>query len=194
MSLNVKNLSKSFGEKTIFSNFSFDFEETGIYVITGASGIGKTTFLRMIAGLDNNYTGEIYNGGRKNVTFAFQEYRLFPTLTALENAVIPNGDIKNISLVQEAKEMLTLLGFSESDLMLYPRELSGGMKQRVSLVRAFLRKSPIVLLDEPTKELNLQIVQSLYTLIRNEAERRLVIIVSHHSEDVKNLNAKEIIL
>ena len=192
MGLILKNLAKSFENKIIFNGFSYNFDSVGIYAIVGDSGVGKTTLLRMIAGLDENYRGEILGGGIANVSYAFQEHRLFPELCALENAVIANGDMKDDSLVKNAKELLFTLGFAEKDLSLLPNELSGGMKQRVSLVRAFLRKKPILLLDEPTKELDVGIINSLYKLIKTEAERRAVIIVSHHSEDIENLGAVQI--
>lgn len=192
MPLQLKKIRKRFDDKIIFQDFSYTFSEAGVYAIIGDSGVGKTTLLRMIAGIDNSYGGEILGGGVQNVSFAFQEYRLFSNLTALENAVIANGDMKNESLVNEAKEVLFALGFSEKDLSLLPSELSGGMKQRVALTRAFLRKKPILLLDEPTKELDETIREALYKLIIKEAEKRLVIIVSHHIEDILRLKAVEI--
>ena len=82
--LELKNVTKSFGEKQIFKDFSHSFN-TGIYIIKGTSGIGKTTLLRMISGLDTNFDGEISGGGIQNVSLSFQEYRLFEHLNAIEN-------------------------------------------------------------------------------------------------------------
>ena len=84
MSLRIKNLSKSFDDKNVISNLSYEFPERGLFGIVGESGIGKTTLLRIIAGLDNDYSGEVVGGGIRKVSFAFQEHRLFPTLTSLE--------------------------------------------------------------------------------------------------------------
>lgn len=192
MQLTLINATKSFEDKAILENFSYDFSDTGIFALLGESGSGKTTLLRMIAGLDSDYSGEIQGGGIKNVSFAFQEYRLFPELTALENAVIANGDKNDTNLSEKARKLLLTLGFSEGDLELLPHELSGGMKQRVSLTRAFLRNTPILLLDEPTKELDENIRKTLYEIIRAESEKRLVIIVSHQSEDLEELGAVKI--
>ena len=192
MSLRLVNISKKFDKKIIFDGFSYDFSKTGVYALIGNSGTGKTTLLRIISGLDTNFSGEVIDGGIKNTSFAFQEYRLFPQLCALDNAVIANGEPDDTHLVERGKELLLRLGFSESDLTLLPSELSGGMKQRVSLVRAILRDTPVLLLDEPTKELDEEIRASLYEIIKEESERRLVIIVSHHNEDFEYIDTKKI--
>lgn len=192
--LEIKNLSKSFDGKTLFGNFNLSFKDKGVYAIVGESGIGKTTLLRMIAGLDNEYTGEIVGGGTKKVSFAFQEYRLFPWLSAIDNVISAISDRKDEAVYNKAYDMLSTLGFSESDMNLTPNELSGGMKQRVSIARAMLFDRPILLLDEPTKELdpgNSDIVRSL---IIEESRRRLVILVTHRQEDVSLINAEEILL
>ena len=183
MGLKIKNLNKNFDEKNIFENFSYEFEEKGVYAVTGESGRGKTTLLRMISGLDKNYSGEIFGGGFESVSYAFQEYRLFPALSAIENLTEATG-----ASYEEAEKMLLSLCFSKSDLNLRPAELSGGMKQRVSLARAFLKKSPVLLLDEPTKELDAELKSILYSLIKDESKSRLVIFVSHSNEDIAALN------
>ncbi|MBQ8303106.1 MAG: ABC transporter ATP-binding protein [Clostridia bacterium] len=185
--LSIKELSKSYGEKKLFENFSYEFPNAGVYVISGNSGIGKTTLLRMIAGLDTSYKGKIIGGGTQNVSFAFQEYRLFPELTALQNAFFANSDTKSEA---ECKSILFSLGFTDVDINLLPNELSGGMKQRVSLARAFLKDAPILLLDEPTKELDPQNVDLVYRQILMYSKNKLVIIVSHNEDDAVKLNAE----
>lgn len=192
MSLSILNLDKSFGKKQIFKSFSFTFPDNGIYSISGDSGVGKTTLLRMIAGLDRDYSGEILGGGLENVAFVFQEYRLFPTLSAIENVIIPNGDIKDESLKRKAENLLSALDFKESDFDADISELSGGMKQRISIVRAFLSKAPILLLDEPSKELDPGIRKKLCEIIIEYAKSRLIILVSHHREDIDALAAIDI--
>ena len=194
MALKIKNLYKSFGEKKIFEDFSYSFTDNGLYALLGNSGIGKTTLLRIIAGLDKKYRGEIIGGGVKNVSFVFQEYRLFPRLSAIENAVIPNGDMSDELLVSKACALLTRLGFTSDELSLLPDELSGGMKQRVAIVRALLRDTPILLLDEPSKELDLRLKETLYNVVKEESDKRLVIIVTHDVSDLENLSATRITL
>jgi ABC-type nitrate/sulfonate/bicarbonate transport system ATPase subunit len=186
MALKIENLSKSFGDKVIFTSFSYEFPENGLFVLNGISGKGKTTLLRIIAGLDTDYEGAMKGGGIENTSFAFQEYRLFPTLSALENVVVPNGNIKDEKLKKQGAEFLSLLGFSIEDMKLKPASLSGGMKQRVSIARALMRKKPILLLDEPSKELDDALRQILYKLIYNEANERLVILVTHNKEELIN--------
>ena len=192
MSLSLKGIKKAFGEKNIFDGFSYDFSDTGLYLIKGDSGIGKTTLLRIISGIDKNFTGSITGGGIKNVSFAFQEYRLFPQLNMLENLTKAVYEKATENDVLKAKNILLSLGFSENDFHLFPNELSGGMKQRVSLARAFLRKTPILLLDEPTKELDETLCKNVRALISKESESRLVIMVSHSEADMELLNPVKI--
>ena len=190
MGLKIFIENKSFDKKQIFKNLSLELPERGVFVISGESGAGKTTLLRMISGLDTKFSGEISGGGIKNCSVAFQEYRLFPTLSAVDNVIFANYDKKTAENEKEAKLVLSSLGFSEEDSSLYPDELSGGMKQRVSLARAFLRKAPILLLDEPTKELDGDNAKKVINRIKTEAEHRLVLAVSHRQEDAELLGAE----
>ena len=188
MNLRINNLSKKYGEKILLDNFSFSFDESGIYFITGDSGVGKTTLLRIIAGLDNDFSGTVKNGGFSNVSFMFQEYRLFPMLSATKNAALSQG--KNG--YPEALTMLKRLGFDDTDLNKKPSELSGGMKQRVAFARAILKKSPIVILDEPTKELDQDSVSAMLQIISEESLKRLILIVTHDNI-AKKLSVKNVI-
>ena len=187
MSLTIKGLTKVFENKQIFSNFSYSFSGKGLYVITGDSGIGKTTLLRIIAGLDEKYTGSVLEGGFDNVSFSFQEYRLFEGLTALENITEVVFEKADKNDIEKAKSLLFSLGFKESELTLFPSELSGGMKQRVSLARAFLKPCSILILDEPTKELDDELCKKVRDLMKEEAKKRLVLTVTHSETDIKEL-------
>ncbi len=193
MSLSIKNLTKAFDKKVVFSGFSYEFLNKGLYLIKGESGVGKTTLLRMISGLDNAYSGDILGGGLSKVSFAFQEYRLFPTLTAIENVMVSSKS-ENESDLKKARAYLEKLGFTSLDMNLYPSELSGGMKQRVALARAFLSDAEILLLDEPTKELDPALSSTVLDMIKEEAKRRLVIMVSHVEGDENRLSATKILI
>ncbi len=187
MSLSLINLKKSFGEKKIFENFSYHFNEKGLYIITGESGVGKTTLLRIICGLDENYDGFVLGGGFKNTSFVFQEHRLFPQLSLIEN-LTEIFEFNSDEMQLLSKEILIKLGFSEKDFPLLPAELSGGMKQRVSIARAILKNAPILLLDEPTKELDEALREKVISLIEEESKKRLVIMVTHNEAEIASLN------
>ncbi len=187
--LKLTNITKSFGDKLIFNGFSYSFPEKGIFALVGESGVGKTTLLRLIGGLDTDFSGQISGSGRKNISMAFQEYRLFPTLSALENVLIGASNKPTEEERGAALELLLSLGFSKEDSFLLPEALSGGMKMRVSLARAVMRKAPILLLDEPTKELDEENKYSVLDVIKTEGEKRLVIMVTHNKRDTELLSA-----
>ncbi len=190
MSLIISDLKKSFGGKVIFNGFSYSFKDFGAYALTGESGVGKTTLLRMIAGLDTDYSGKISGGGVGKVSFAFQEHRLFPSLSALHNVVLANYDEITEDAISKAKKILLALGIGDEDMHLLPSELSGGMRARISLARAFLKDSEILLLDEPSKELDEANKERVLDLIRRESRRRLVIMVTHSLYDAERCGAE----
>ena len=184
----LTNISKSYGDKSILKDFSLTVKENSICIITGDSGCGKTTLLRIISGLDTDYTGEIVGISPSDCAFVFQEYRLFPTLSALDNvALTAKGEKEEKRDI--AKKILFDLKFNESDLYKLPSELSGGMKQRVSLARALASDRPVMLFDEPTKELDKSLRQELYEIIKKLSKNKTVIMVSHLTEDVKELSS-----
>lgn len=189
MSLSVKNIFKNFEDKQVLNDFSYNFSDRGIYALMGESGIGKTTLLRIIAGLEKDYRGEVIDGGVSKVSFCFQEHRLFPELTAIENVVFAISDGKDTAVYDNATELLLKMGLGMEDISLLPEALSGGMKQRVSIARALMKDTPILLLDEPTKELDPQNASVVRELIYQESKKRLVILVSHNKEDSESLNA-----
>ena len=172
----ISSLTKKYDDKIVFDNFNFRFDSNGMCFLLGNSGVGKTTFLRIIAGLDKDFTGTVHGFGA--ISMMFQEYRLFPWLSALDNALLSVTDIKPDD-VERAKLLLLDLGFSEEETRLKPGALSGGMKQRVSFVRAIIRDSDTVLLDEPFKELDPGIVKVMYDIIEKDCANRLYIIVTH---------------
>ena len=180
MGITVKSLSKRFDSRVVFDNFSFNFPDKGIVLLSGRSGSGKTTLLRIISGIDNNYDGEVIGVG--TVSYAFQEHRLLPWTTVLGNITVAAFQDVTATQLQEAKELLLRLGFSENDFSLYPSQLSGGMRQRVSLARAFAHASDVLILDEPTKELDRELCNTVYELIEEQSRSRTVILVTH--EDV----------
>ena len=192
MSLKIKNLFKSFDKKTIFRDFSFIFQENGIYALKGDSGVGKTTLLRIIAGLDRKFSGTVTGGGARNVSYCFQEHRLFPSLTAFDNVYKVAFSEESYHAQKLTRQMLKRLNFTDSDMLLLPDELSGGMRQRVAFARAVLKNSKILLLDEPTKELDTALRDILLEIIKEEAKKRLIIFVTHKPEEIEILGARVI--
>ena len=183
----LKNIKKSFNGDIIFDDLSLAIERNKLTLITGESGCGKTTLLRIIAGLDKDFSGEISGLEPSECAFSFQEYRLFPSLNAFENVyLVTNGDKEKRKEI--AENALLELGFSREDLSKFPDELSGGMKQRVALARVFVSDKSVLLLDEPTKELDAELIKILYKKIKSRLNSATVIMVTHMVEDIKEFS------
>jgi NitT/TauT family transport system ATP-binding protein len=156
----VKNVKKSFGDKLVFDSLNCLFHANSVTAITGPSGCGKTTLLRMIAGLDKTYSGNILHAYDR-MAYVFQEYRLLDWLTVYENIAFVIED-SPITPEQHA-QIMELLAMVELDDFkdYYPSELSGGMKQRVSLCRAFIYPGNLILMDEPFSSLDYELKQKI---------------------------------
>ena len=153
----VKKLNVTFGEKAIFRDFSLSFEKGRITCILGPSGSGKTTLLKAMAGLLPNAKFDAEE--RATCSYIFQEPRLLPHLTALDNlAVVLPGKIKENRA--KAREFLSDMELADAEGK-YPSELSGGMAQRVSIARGLLFDAPLLLMDEPFKGLDLALQERL---------------------------------
>lgn len=187
--LRIKNLCVSFGETPILENFSFFCENIGCTALMGASGIGKTTLLRVIAGLLPHNEGEIENTFSR-ISVKFQEPRLFDWLTVKENvAAVLEGE----NTAEAALEWLRAVDL-EADADKYPRELSGGMAQRVALARALAYEGDLLLLDEPFSAVDEATKAPLLALIREYAKTHAVILVTHSREEAELLNARIVTL
>ena len=139
--ISVKNISKSFGAHAVLRDFSVEIPLCGVTVLRGSSGAGKTTLFRLLLGLERADAGEIVGMSGRKPAVVFQEDRLLPWATALENSALGSDDAR-------AADALEKLGLGES-LCLLPRELSGGMKRRVAIARALAYQGDILFLDEP---------------------------------------------
>lgn len=203
--LELKGISKSFGSKKIFENFNFKIEEGKVLSLVGPSGGGKTTLLRMLAGLESIDSGEvIYKDeklaidqleSRKLLGFVFQDFQLFPHLSVLENLVI--SPIKTAGVSKEdaekkALELLERLGLKEH-ASVYPYSLSGGQKQRVALARAMMIDPQIIGYDEPTSALDPELRQEVEKLILQNKEAGMTQIVVTHDLDFAQAISDEII-
>ena len=176
--LKIKNITASYENETIISNLSYEFEDQKKYAITGRSGIGKTTLINLLCGLKKPDNGEI-ESSYVRPAYMFQEPRLFPWLTALENLMLVTSD------KARAEALLTSLLYEKEALSKYPHELSGGMKQRVSIARALCFDGDILLMDEPFKGLDKEMRQSIRKIVFDYAKDKTVIMITHDAEDTE---------
>ena len=175
----AENISFAYGDAPVLKNFSESFMHGNIYAITGASGIGKTTLLNLLAGLLKPQQGSIDTTDER-ISYIFQEPRLFPWLNSLENvsAVCNNKEL--------AAKTLSLF-FDDSDVQKkYPSELSGGMKQRVSIARAMAYSPTAILMDEPFRGLDQETKERVRAILFDHirSNQCIGIIVTHDKEDL----------
>jgi len=202
--LQVNNLTREFksGSKllTVVNNINFGIEEGTSCAIVGPSGSGKTTLLGLCAGLDRPNSGEVILRGvnlnplseddrasvrNKHVGFVFQTFQLVPTLTAIENVMVPlelRGEgTKEVRI--RAKELLEEVGLGDRTHH-YPTQLSGGEQQRVAIARAFINEPKILFADEPTGNLDTETGEYIEKLIfdLNEKQQTTLVLVTHDLE------------
>ena len=198
--LELRNINKAFGGKQILTNFSLSIPEKQILAIVGPSGGGKTTLLRMLAGLETIDSGEIYYNDeslaidelekRNLLGFVFQDFQLFPHLSVLENLTL--SPIKTMNMDKEAAEkkargLLEQLGLAgHADAFSF--SLSGGQKQRVALARAMMIDPEIIGYDEPTSALDPELRLEVEKLILQNKERGMTqIVVTHDLQFAENI-------
>ena len=198
--LELRNINKAFAGKQILTNFSLSIPEKQILAIVGPSGGGKTTLLRMLAGLETIDSGEIYYNGeslaidelekRNLLGFVFQDFQLFPHLSVLDNLTL--SPIKTMSMEKEVAEkkarglleQLGLAGHADT----FPFSLSGGQKQRVALARAMMINPEIIGYDEPTSALDPELRLEVEKLILQNKERGMTqIVVTHDLQFAENI-------
>ena len=198
--LELRNISKKFGDKQILKDFNLIVPEKQVLAIVGPSGGGKTTLLRMLAGLETIDSGQvIYNGEILDVTelekrnllgFVFQDFQLFPHLSVLENLTLSPIHTMNISkeeAEEKAQGLLARLGLSEH-AKAYPYSLSGGQKQRVALARAMMINPEIIGYDEPTSALDPALRLEVEKLILQNREMGMTqIVVTHDLQFAENI-------
>lgn len=190
--LEIKNLAKSYDTRTIFKNMNLTINDGEVLSIVGPSGIGKTTFLRIVAGLLPAYQGElILNGESLDLTgertgaqvgVIFQDFNLFPQYTVKENVMLAPQMVHNESKAEAAENadrLLADLGLTaQADQ--YPFQLSGGQKQRVAIARALAMKPGILAYDEPTSGLDAESTERVIAVIKQlQAQGVTQLIVTH---------------
>ena len=192
MELIVNNLSKRFGEKLILDRLSLSMQSGEFMALVGSSGSGKSTILRLIAGLEHPSSGSISVDGKPVSSpgpdrgMVFQKYSLYPWLNAAENVAFGMRlqRIKPAEIRERTAYFLEVVGLSEAADKL-PRELSGGMQQRVAIARALATNPSILLLDEPFGALDLQIRESMQDFLLKLWQRTglTVLLITHDVEE-----------
>lgn len=187
MSIQFHRVSFSYDKTPVLQDVTWRLPDTGVLCLWGPSGCGKTTMLRLLAGLEKPTAGVIEGLGDKRVSMVFQEHRLLPWLTALENVMLPGTE------EQAAKEMLCRLGL-EDVLDALPTALSGGQQRRVALARALAAPCELLLLDEPFNGLDEETWQAILPLIAHKAQNCPVVLVTHVPAQAERLQARVVSL
>lgn len=175
--MKINNLTKKFNDKIIFDNYCCEILDNKINFIIGESGCGKTTLLRIIAGLDKVYQGTI-EGLSEKIAVVFQEPRLIPYISVYKNI-----KIVNLSADDEKITNLLRLVELENEGNSLPSSLSGGMKMRASIARALNYDSDIILMDEPFASLDEELKDRILPKIFNILKNKTVVIISHNLSD-----------
>ena len=197
--LEVRNISKSFNKIKILKNFSLEVKKGEIVSIIGPSGIGKSTLLRCICGLEKIDEGEIIiNENRVNsrkiklvnlaVGMVFQDYNLFPQYSILENITIPLTKVLKTSKEEAnkiAKKLLLQMNLLDKTNS-YPYQLSGGEKQRLAIARTLAMNPKIICFDEPTSALDPKLVKQIFKIIKELSKKGTAILIVTH--DIKFAN------
>lgn len=176
----LRNITVKFDKKVVLDNLSFEFKSGVKYALMGESGSGKTTILNAISRLIK-FDGEIDVSQGEKISYVFQEPRLFDWLTVLENVSLVTNLPKD-EAGEKAKKLLCELGLEDS-LDLYPAELSGGMKQRVSIARALAFEPSVLLLDEPFRALDADTRQKVASYVFDCMKNKTIIMVTHDDTD-----------
>jgi ABC-type lipoprotein export system ATPase subunit len=206
--LEIKNVSKTYGEGSAqvvaLKNIHIHVDDGEFVAITGPSGSGKSTLLNIIGGLDSISSGEVLLDGiridnlnenalvdirRRKIAYVFQQYHLIPSLTALENVLLPLTFYKSVGEEEErAVGILGKVGL-EKRTKHKPSQLSGGEQQRVAIARALINSCPFILADEPTGNLDQNTGMEILNLFREvNKDGHTIIMVTHSSDIVSHAN------
>ena len=184
MTIELKNISKAYGEKEVIKDFSLSLPERGTVCFFGKSGCGKTTLASLIGGIIEGDGGVVSGTAERKISVVFQEDRLLPWLTCREN----------INLAAGRKDAFSELRYydAEDTANRYPRELSGGMKRRAALARATANGGDICILDEPFKGLDKELTEKAMKRIREVFDKGLIMLITHLPEEAARMADKVI--
>jgi len=193
--IQVRNLKKSFGELEVLKDINVEIKEREVVCVIGPSGSGKSTFLRCLNRLEDISGGHVVIDGqditdtkldinkvRENVGMVFQQFNLFPHMTALQNVMLAPMKLRKSGkgeIEKKALELLRKVGLSDK-AHVYPGELSGGQKQRVAIARALAMDPSIMLFDEPTSALDPEVVGDVLGVMKQLALEGMTMVVVTH--------------
>ncbi|MBR4377712.1 MAG: ABC transporter ATP-binding protein/permease [Bacilli bacterium] len=202
--IKLSKITKKYGKRAIFSNFSYDFPEKGLVCLVGSSGSGKSTLLNMISGVDTSYEGEITIDGTnlkklskngaanyriQNIGYVFQNFSLLNLDTAFNNVMLPlESSFKAKRFIQKKRveDALDLVGLKHLSKQRI-NKLSGGEKQRVAIARAIINDPKVVLCDEPTGALDEKNAKEIFQLLKIVSQSTLVIVATHDVDSIKGI-------
>ncbi|WJG28047.1 ABC transporter ATP-binding protein [Vibrio furnissii] len=198
--VSVQQLTKRFGDNTVFESIQFDIQQGEFITLLGPSGCGKSTLLRSLAGLNPVDSGSIFVGGeeithaapqKRGIGMVFQSYALFPNMTVAGNIGfgLKMQGCDKATMAREVAQVIELVALQGKEEC-YPHQLSGGQRQRVALARALVVKPRILLLDEPLSALDAKIRKHLRQQIRDiQKELNLTtIFVTHDQEEAMTMS------
>ena len=187
--LHIQNISKRYGDTLVFDRFSSTIYPGEVNVLFGSSGSGKTTLLRLLMGLEEADEGTMNIGEDLRISAVFQEDRLCNNLSAFSNVKLVVEPSVTSAQIQDA-----LCAVGLKDAVRKPaKELSGGMKRRVALVRALLATYDLLVLDEPFKGLDEGTKDQVIAYTLESIKGKTVILVTHDADEAKMMQAKHII-
>ena len=194
--INIKNINKKYEDKIIFDNFNINFYENKINCILGKSGCGKSTLLNIVSGIIHNDSNDFYGLEDLGISYIFQEDRLVEWLTVEENIkLVVKKYYSKDEIDKLCDKYLRLVGINEYKKY-YPQKLSGGMRQRVNIARAFIYPSKLIIMDEPFKSLDIKnkqmIIESFKEVLKED--NRTVLFVTHDMDEALTLSEKIFVL
>ena len=187
--IEIKHLNKAYGGVTVIEDLSLQIEAGERVALIAPSGCGKTTLLHIMAGLVKADSGSVDGMEAGQFCMLFQENRLFPRFTALENVMsVMKG--KKAQKKQKAMQWLNMVELSEEDGNKLPSQLSGGQQQRVALARTLAAECPTVLLDEPFKGLDSETKEQIILLANRVLQDKTLVLVTHDLAEAKALSCR----
>lgn len=190
----LEHVTKKFDQVTAVADFNLEIQPNEFIVFVGPSGCGKSTTLRMIAGLEQQTSGNIYIGDQlvntkppreRNIAMVFQNYALYPHMNVYENMAfglklhhVPRKEIE-----RRVQEAAAILGISQL-LKRKPKELSGGQRQRVAIARALVNQPPVILADEPTGNLDSRSGEEIMAIFQELHDAGVTIVLVTHERDI----------